>query len=341
MTAVPEPLHIEVSVSSASGWSDYSKLKVVSARHPWRVVGSVVVLVFLALVIQSLISNPQWEWNVVAEYLTAQSVLRGLGITLFLATVSGALGFLFGVFIAVARLSKSPILSGTAWLYIWFFRSLPMLVLMVVLYNWGYLYEFIRLGVPFTDIAFFKVKTVTLLDPISTAILGLTLNEAAYAAEIIRGGILAVDQGQLEAAASLGISRSRRFRRIVLPQAMRSIIPNAFNSLIGLVKGTAIVYVIAVYDLFHTVQVIYNRTQRVLPMLLVAVIWYVVLTTVLSVVQYYIERFFSRGALRVLPKTPAQKLRDWLNGLWAGIRGETRGVPAYPAEEGGSNDISR
>lgn len=320
----------------ASGWSDYSKLKVVSARHPWRIVGSLIALLVLALVVQSLLTNPRWEWNVVAEYLTVDSVLRGLGLTVYLTAVSASLGFLFGTLIALARLSKSPILSGAAWFYTWFFRSIPVLVLLVVLYNWGYLYEYVGLGIPFTDITFVKAKTVTLFGPVTTAIIGLTLNEAAYSAEIIRGGILSVDQGQLEAAASLGISKGRRFRRIVLPQAMRAILPNAFNSLTGLVKGTSIVYVLAVYDIFHTVQVIYNRTQRVLPMLLVAVAWYVALTTALSVLQYYSERFFSKGLARTAAKTPGQRLRGLIGAAVPGIRERLASARARDAEGAGN-----
>jgi polar amino acid transport system permease protein len=328
MATVAEPSLAGGLSPSAAGWHDYSKLKVVSSRHPWRFVGSAFAVLGLSLVVQSLVTNPRWEWNVVAEYLTVDSVLRGLWTTVYLTVASATLGFLFGALIALARLSKSPVLSGAAWFYTWFFRSLPILVLLVIIYNWGYLYEYVGLGIPFTNISFVKVKTVTLLGPIATAIIGLTLNEAAYSAETIRGGILSVDQGQLEAAASLGISRSRRFLRIVLPQAMRAILPNAFNSLTGLVKGTSIVYVLAVYDIFHTIQVIYNRTQRVLPMLLVAVVWYVLLTTILSVLQYYVERIFSKGASRAAPKTPFQRLRSRLGSIADGIRQRTAARPA-------------
>jgi polar amino acid transport system permease protein len=315
------------------GWVDYSQWKIVAARHPWRILGSFIVLVVVGVAVQSILTNPRWEWGVVAEYFTAESILRGLGVTLLLTVGAGTLGFVFGTLIALARLSKSPVLSGAAWFYTWFFRSVPILVLLVLLYNWAYLYEYLSLGIPFTDIVFAKAKTVTLLGPLETAILALTLNEAAYSAEIIRGGILAVDQGQLEAAASLGISRWRRVTRIVLPQAMRSILPNAFNSLIGLVKGTSIVYILAVYDLFHTVQVVYNRTQRVLPMLLVAVVWYILLTTILSTFQYYIERHFSKGALRTLPPTPIQRFRTSVAGIWAKLQDESPGAALQPVAE--------
>src|SRR6478735_5693821 len=167
------------------------------------------------------------------------------------------------------------------------------------------------LGIPFTDIRFFEAQTTTLISQFAAAVLGLTLNQAAYSAEIIRGGILSVDQGQLEAAAALGIPARHRATRIVLPQAMRAILPTAFNEVIGLVKGTSIVYVLAYSELFYTVQVIYNRTQQVLPLLLVATLWYVVITSVLSVFQYYIERHYSKGAVRTLPLTPLQKARKF------------------------------
>jgi polar amino acid transport system permease protein len=160
-------------------------------------------------------------------------------------------------------------------------------------------------------VRFFEAQTTTLISQFAAAVLGLTLNQAAYSAEIIRGGILSVDQGQLEAAAALGIPAWRRSTRIVLPQAMRAILPTAFNEIIGLVKGTSIVYVLAYSELFYTVQVIYNRTQQVLPLLLVATLWYIVITSVLSVFQYYIERHYSKGAVRTLPLTPLQKARKF------------------------------
>ncbi|MCU1634296.1 MAG: amino acid transporter rane protein family, partial [Micrococcaceae bacterium] len=211
------------------------------------------------------------------------------------------------------RLSSSPLLVSVSWTFSWIFRSAPLLVQLLLWYNLGYLYEKVSLGIPFTDVRFFEMQTTTLISQFAAAILGLTLNQAAYSSEIIRGGILAVDQGQLEAAAALGIPAWRRSTRIVLPQAMRSILPTAFNEIIGLVKGTSIVYVLAYSELFYTVQVIYNRTQQVLPLLLVATIWYVVITSVLSVFQYYIERHYSKGAVRTLPPTPLQRVKRFLS----------------------------
>jgi len=288
---------------------DYSGYKVVPAKHPGRWVGTVLVALGVAAVVWSLATNPRWEWGVVAQWFTAQSVVNGLSETLKLTAISGALGFVLGFVLALMRLSASPLLVGVSWTFSWIFRSTPLLVQLLLWYNLGYLYEKISLGIPFTDVRFFEVQTTTLISQFAAAVLGLTLNQAAYSAEIIRGGILSVDHGQLEAAAALGIPAWRRSTRIVLPQAMRAILPTAFNEIIGLVKGTSIVYVLAYSELFYTVQVIYNRTQQVLPLLLVATLWYVVITSVLSVVQYYIERHYSKGAVRNFPLTPLQKVR--------------------------------
>ncbi|OUM45174.1 amino acid ABC transporter permease [Arthrobacter sedimenti] len=292
---------------------DYSGYPVVAARHPWRWAGTALVALFVAAVLWSLLTNPRWEWDVVAQWFTAESVLRGLGETLKLTAIAGTLGFILGFILALMRLSSSPLLVSVSWTFSWIFRSAPLLVQLLLWYNLGYLYEKVSLGIPFTDVRFFEVQTTTLISQFAAAILGLTLNQAAYSSEIIRGGILAVDQGQLEAAAALGIPAWRRSTRIVLPQAMRSILPTAFNEIIGLVKGTSIVYVLAYSELFYTVQVIYNRTQQVLPLLLVATVWYVVITSVLSVFQYYIERHYSKGAVRTLPPTPLQRVRRFFS----------------------------
>ena len=295
----------------ASG-ADYSGYAVVPARHPGRWAGTAVVGLLVAAVLWSLATNPRWEWGVVAQWFTAQSVITGLAETLKLTAISGALGFVLGFVLALMRLSASPLLVSVSWAFSWIFRSTPLLVQLLLWYNLGYLYEKISLGIPFTDVRFFEAQTTTLISQFAAAVLGLTLNQAAYSAEIIRGGILSVDQGQLEAAAALGIPAWRRSTRIVLPQAMRAILPTAFNEIIGLVKGTSIVYVLAYSELFYTVQVIYNRTQQVLPLLLVATVWYVVITSVLSVAQYYIERRYARGALRTLPPTPLERARRFL-----------------------------
>lgn len=300
------------------------QLRVVPARHPGRVVLAVVVGLLVAAVLYSFVTNPRWEWGVVGQWLLAESILRGLGETLRLTVMAGVLGFGLGLVLALMRLSESRVIAGVSWTFSWIFRSTPLLVQLLLWYNLGYLYERVTLSIPLTEITVVDARTSDLMTPMLAAILGLGLHQAAYAAELIRGGILSVDQGQLEAAGALGIPARDRSLRIVLPQAMRAILPTAFNEIIGLVKGTSIVYVLAHAELFFTVQLIYGRTQEVLPMLLVATVWYVVITSLLSIAQYYIERHYSRGAVRTLPPTPLQRLRARLTRL----RPTPAGAPA-------------
>ncbi|MER5306150.1 amino acid ABC transporter permease [Streptomyces lasiicapitis] len=266
---------------------DLTGLPVVGRRRIGQWVAAAAVLVALALAANSVARNDAFQWGVVGDYFTSASVLRGLWLTLWLTGAVMALGFALGTLLALGRLSSNPVLRSVSWGYVWFFRSMPILVQLLFWFNIGALYP-----------TLFGVKTVDLLGPVTIAVIGLTLHEAAYAAEVVRGGILSVDRGQIEAAQSLGLGPWRRFRRIVLPQAMRSIVPPAGNMLIGTLKGTSIVSVIAVQDLLYSVQLVYHRTYQVIPLLLVATLWYVVVTSLLSVGQYYVERYYARGTER-------------------------------------------
>ncbi|MEU4338832.1 amino acid ABC transporter permease [Micromonospora lupini] len=294
--------------AAVPGTTDPPALTVVPARHPWRWIASAVALVLAAQFIHGLVTNPGWDWPTFAGYFLERSVLQALMTTLQLTVAGAALGFLAGVGLAAMRLSRSPVLHGISWTYIWVFRSVPLIVQLLFWANLGYLYDTLQLGVPFGP-GFYEAQTANLIGPFGAALLGLTLHQSAYAAEIVRAGILSVDQGQLEAAAALAIPRARQFRRIVLPQAMRAILPNAANELINLLKSTSVVYVLAIGELFYQVQVVYGRNGRVVPLLMVATVWYVVLTALLSILQFYVERHFARGALRTLPPTPLQRLR--------------------------------
>jgi polar amino acid transport system permease protein len=285
--------------------------EVVPLRRPGRWTSAVVVLVMLAAAVRSVVTNEAFQWSVVAQYFTADVVLRGLGLTLWLTALTLVLGFALGTLLAVLRLSGNPVLVGVSWGYVWIFRSVPLLVQLLFWFNIGALYPKLSFGIPFGP-DFVSVSSINLIGPTAAVIIGLTLHEAAYAAEIVRGGVLSVEQGQVEAALALGMGRGRILRRIVLPQAMRSIIPAAGNSLIGTLKGTSIVSVLAVQDLLFSVQLIYNRNYLIIPLLLVATIWYVVVTSVLSVGQYYVERYYARGAARALPPTPWQRLKGRL-----------------------------
>ncbi len=304
---------------------DYSRYRIVPARHPGRLVGTIFAAVVIAAVLYSTSTNPRWGWGVFAEWFFAEPVLAGLGRTLLLTALATVSGSILGTALALARVSKSPLLSSLSWGYIWLLRSIPLIVLLLVLNNLGYLYETIRIGVPFSDTVLVDYPMVQLVTPFGAAFLGLTLNQSAFFAEIVRGGILSVDQGQHEAAAALGLPRHRQAFRIVLPQAMRSILPTGFNEIIGLAKSTSMVYVLALPELFYTVQVIYRRNLEVIPLLMVATAWYLVIMTVLSIAQHYIERHFSKGAVRNPVPLPFQSFLARFRGP---ALPETVAVPA-------------
>ncbi|MFJ2259008.1 amino acid ABC transporter permease [Streptomyces sp. NPDC087844] len=261
--------------------------RIVPRRRTGQWIAAGLVLILLGLAVNSVARNEAFQWDVVGDYFTSASVLRGLGLTLWLTALVMALGFALGALLAACRLSANPVLRAVSWGYVWLFRSMPILVQLLFWFNIGALYP-----------TLFGVKTVNLLGPVTVAVIGLTLHEAAYAAEVVRGGILSVDRGQIEAAEALGLSRWRRWWKIVLPQAMRSIVPPAGNMLIGTLKGTSIISVIAVQDLLYSVQLVYHRTYQVIPLLMVATLWYVIVTSVLSVGQYYVERHYGRGSER-------------------------------------------
>ncbi|WP_086666758.1 amino acid ABC transporter permease [Lentzea kentuckyensis] len=284
-------------VSSKDRSEALASLPVVAARHPWRWVGVVAVLVLAAQFVHGLVTNPGWDWPTFARYFTAQSILTAVGTTIVLTVLGTVLGFALGIVVAVLRMSRSPFLQAVGWTYIWAFRSIPLIVQLLFWFNISYLYQRLSLGVPFGP-EFVSFETVQLISPMGAAVLGLALHQAAYAAEIVRSGVISVDPGQLEAAAALGIPKGRQFRRIVLPQAMRAILPNAANEVISLFKGTSVVSVMAIGELFYQVQVIYGRNARVVALLMVATVWYIILTTLLSVGQHYVERYFARGDRR-------------------------------------------
>ncbi|MBU9201598.1 amino acid ABC transporter permease/ATP-binding protein [Burkholderia multivorans] len=309
-----------------------ARVRIVPARHRSSLAGTVLALALIALALHSILTNPQWGWPVFAEWFLSPPVLSGLARTLVLTLLGAVFGFALGALVAFARLSRSRLLSASAWTFVWLFRSIPLIVLLLILNNLGYLYEHVRLGVPFTDIVWFDTPTTDLISPFAAAVLGLTLNHAAFSAEVIRGGILSVDQGQLEAAAALGLPHGRQTARIVLPQAMRAILPTAFNDLIVLAKGTSMVYVLAMPELFYTVQVIYRRNLEVIPLLMVATVWYLIILTVLSAIQVQVERHYARGALRNPPPSALTFVLARAGALWRRVVAR-RGMPAAGASD--------
>lgn len=248
--------------------------------------------VFLALMvlafIQVLVTNQNMQWTVVAEYMFNPSILAGLGMTLLLTFLAMVIGLAIGVVLAVMRLSSSRVFQAASWGWIWFFRGVPPLVQMIFWYNLALLLPQISIGIPFGP-KFVSWNTNELLTPFSAAILGLAFTESAYAAEMIRAGIQAVSRGQTEAAATLGMTRGQTLRRIVLPQALRIVIPPIGNDTISMLKFTSLVSVLALPDLLYSAQMVYARTYQTVPLLIVATIWYLVLTTILTVVEHAVE----------------------------------------------------
>jgi polar amino acid transport system permease protein len=269
-------------------------IKAVPVRHPGRWVAVVVIAVLAAMLVHSFLTNPNFRWDVVGQYLFSEPVLRGLRNTLILTVLSMAIGVVGGVLLAVMRLSPNPVLAGTAAAYIWLFRGTPLITQLIFWNFLAALYPRLGLGIPFGP-TFVSVDTNVLISVFTASLLGLGLNEAAYMAEIVRGGIQSVDPGQSEAAGALGLSRTQTLRRIVLPQAMRVIVPPTGNETISMLKTTSLVVVIAYFELTVAVQTIYSRTFQTIPLLIVAALWYLALTSVLSVGQMFIERRFGRG----------------------------------------------
>ncbi|MFE6411067.1 amino acid ABC transporter permease [Streptomyces sp. NPDC057837] len=313
-----------------AGAADPDLPRIVPRRRLGRWAAAAVALLAAAMVLHSVVRNEAFQWAVVGRYFTTPAVLDGLLLTLWLTGAVMVLGFLLGTGLAVMRLSGNPVLRTLSWGYVWIFRSTPLLVQLLFWFNIGALYPTLGLGIPFGP-EFVSVKTVNLLGPTLTAVIGLTLHESAYAAEVVRGGILSVDPGQTEAAQALGLSRLRTLRRVVVPQAMRSIVPTAGNMLIGTLKGTSIVSVLAVHDLLYSTQLIYNQTYQVIPLLMVATLWYVAVTSVLSAGQYYVERHYARGDSRALPPTPLRRLRLLLRQRPAAVRARLSAATAADA----------
>ena len=282
-------------------------------RHPGRWVAIVVIGVLVAMVVNSVVTNPNWDWAFQLDNAFSPPVLRGVVTTLWLTAVAMLMGVVLGVILAVMRLSPNPVLTGAAWFYIWLFRGTPVYVQLIIWATIGALYKQISLGIPFGE-AFVTFDTRTLIPNVVAALLGLGLNEAAYMAEIVRAGILSVDEGQSEAASALGMSRLLTLRRIVLPQAMRVVVPPTGNETISMLKTTSLVVAVPYYELLFNAQAIGTRTFRPFPMLIMASLWYLAMTSVLMVGQYYIERHYAKGSVRTLPLTPVQRLRKRFTG---------------------------
>jgi polar amino acid transport system permease protein len=277
--------------------ADAEPIKAVPVRHYGRWVAGVIILFVAFIVGRSVITNDALQWPVVGDYLFDDRVLRGLQNTLILTVISMLIGIVGGILLAVMRLSPNPLTSGAAGIYIWLFRGTPLITQLVI---WNFLalaYPRLGLGIPFGP-EFVSWDTNQLITQFTASLLGLGLNEAAYMAEIVRGGIQSVDSGQLEAASALGMSRTKTLRRIILPQAMRVIIPPTGNETISMLKTTSLVVAIGYFELMVAVQTIYSQNYKTVPLLITAAAWYLFMTSVLTLIQIQIEKRFARGTSR-------------------------------------------
>jgi polar amino acid transport system permease protein len=273
------------------------EIKAVPVRHPGRWVAAALVLLIAASFIRSVVTNKAFYWRTVGQYLFDSRILHGVLLTIELTLLSMLIGILLGIVLAVMRLSPNPIVSSASWLYIWFFRGTPLLVQILFWYDIADLFPTISIGVPFGP-ALIHGHANSIITPFLAALLALSLNEGAYMAEIVRAGFISVPEGQTEAAQSLGLSRLQTMKRIVLPQAMRVIIPPTGNETISMLKNTSLISVTGFAELLFAAENIANVNFRPIPLLIVASIWYLVLTSVLYVGQYFIERRFGRGFSR-------------------------------------------
>jgi polar amino acid transport system permease protein len=269
-------------------------------RHIARNIVAVVLVLLLLLWLQDLLRNPALDWPTIAKYFFSYDVLAGLGRTLLITAVSIVVAIVLGTVLATMRLSNNPLLRAISWVYVWFFRSIPLLVLLILTFNLSLLYPVFALGVPFGP-QLFSISTQDLINPLVAAIITFSLQQAAYTSEVLRASIQSVPPGQREAASALGMTRGRTMIRIVFPQAMRVALPPVANDTINLLKSTALVAFIAVPDLMYSVQQIYSANFRVIPLLIVATLWYMIIVSVLSAGQHLIERKLRNSPTRITP----------------------------------------
>ena len=267
------------------------KLERVRRRYWGRYVASAAIVVVIGYVVAAF-ARGQIEWQTVGRFLTARTILTGLANTIVMTILAMALGIALGVVTAVMRLSSNPVLSSISQGYVWLFRGTPVILQLLLWFNLALVFP--TIGIP----GMFSLRTVDVMTPFLAAILGLGINQGAYTSEVVRAGLLSVDTGQYEAAKSIGMPRLQALRRIILPQAMRVIVPPIGNELVSMVKLTSLASVIQYAEMLHNAQNIYYANGRVIELLIVAAIWYLVVVTVLSFLQTRVERRYARGAGR-------------------------------------------
>ena len=284
-------------------------IEAVPVRHPGRWIAAAIVALIAASLIRSAIDNPNFKWDVVGNYLFDQRILDGVVLTIELTITAMVLGIILGVVVAVMRLSPNFLIRGASWFYVWVFRGTPLLVQLLFWAFISALYPTIDLGIPFGP-SFIHLNANDYITLFVAALLAFGLNEGAYMAEIVRAGIISVEEGQTEAAKALGMTRGQTLRRIVLPQAMRVIIPPTGNETISMLKNTSLAAFIALQELLYSATLIYSQNFQQIPLLIVASIWYLAMTSVLSIGQFFLERHYGRGRMRDEPITLFEQIRS-------------------------------
>lgn len=293
----PRPVSDEDSPPPALDNGEEEAATVVPLRHRATWIGAGLIAILAAMLVHALISNDRFQWDIVWRYFASRDILNGLVQTLKLTLLGMIIAVVLGTVLALMRMSSNPLLSLVSGGYVWFFRGTPLLVQVIFLYNISALYPELSLGIPFGP-AFLRGNVNDLVTPLVAAVLALGLNEAAYMSEIVRSGIMSVHPGQIEAAQASGMRMRTVMRFVVLPQAMRVIVPPTGNEVISMLKFTSLVSVIALPELLYSAQLVYTRTYQTIPLLIVASLWYLIVTTVLTIGQLWLERRFARGSSR-------------------------------------------
>ena len=282
------------SAKSKSGVTNSERI--LPVKKPGPIIAGVIVAVIACSLLYSIITNPRFEWQVVGIYLISDNVLSGIGWTLLLTLIAMVISIVFAVGLAMIRKSVNPVLRGVSWFFIWFFRGTPVYTQLVFWGMFAVLVPRISIGIPFTSVEFWSIDSNVIMTSLTAAVVGLSLNESAYLSEIVRAGLEAVDSGQVEAAKALGMGRALTMRRVILPQAMRIIVPPLGNETIGMLKTTSLVLAVPfTLELQFATNAIANRIYKPIPLLLVASIWYLIITSILMVLQYMLEKHFAKG----------------------------------------------
>ncbi|GGB28273.1 polar amino acid ABC transporter permease [Flexivirga endophytica] len=280
---------------------DGREIAVARPKHVWRWVAGIVVLAVVAWLLWEIVANPRLDWSIVGDYLFDKRIIDGIWVTIEISILATVLGLVLGVVLAVMKLAHNPVLRWTATGYIGFFRGTPLLVQLIFWYNLAFLFPILIVKIPFTETGVYW-DTNAVMTGFTAAMLGLGLNLAAYFAETVRAGIQAVDPGQSEAAYALGMTPAKRMRVIVLPQALRIIIPPTGNEFISMLKTTSLVYVVAGHDLMTNASQIYKQNNQIIELLIVASVWYMVMTAIATLLQSRLERRYGSDAVRMVRK---------------------------------------